>query len=347
MIPLAPWQSRVYEKALASLETGRLGHGLLFCGPAHMGKRAVAERLAQRMLCTGHGGAIDPCGACRSCRLCASRSQTDPVVETRPDGSLAHPWGHPGHPDLSLVGYAINEKARPPKPRTEIVIEQIRRLSEQMSLSPQYGEAKVAIIDPAEAVNHAAANALLKTLEEPVPGRYLFMVSAHPARLSATIRSRCQKFEFRLPPRAEAVEWLRRQGHGDDAAAEALEAARGHPGMAAEWLREGGLQVRREVYDDLLAVAEGRAPVVETAKRWVADGHGELRLRFAADLAVARASDGLTDPARSRSLAAWFDRANRARELLRTTVRADLVVVELLMAWRATQARRPVAGHRG
>ena len=82
------------------------------------------------------------------------------MVETRPDGSLAHPWGHPGHPDLSLVGYAINEKARPPKPRTEIVIEQIRRLSEQMSLSPQYGEAKVAIIDPAEAVNHAAANAL-------------------------------------------------------------------------------------------------------------------------------------------------------------------------------------------
>src|SRR5690606_3573562 len=188
-----------------------------------------------------------------------------------------------------LIGYAINDKARPPKPRTEIVIEQIRRLSEQMSLSPQYGEAKLAIIDPAEAVNHAAANALLKTLEEPVPGRYLFMVTAHPARLSATIRSRCQKFEFRLPPKDEAADWLRRLGHGDEVAAEALEAARGHPGMAAEWLREGGLQIRREVNDDLEAVAEGRAAVVETARRWVGDGDADLRLRFAADLAVARA----------------------------------------------------------
>ena len=85
--------------------------------------------------------------------------------------------------------------------RTEIVIEQIRQLSEQLSLTPQYGGAQVVIIDPADAVNHAACNALLKTLEEPVPGRFLWLVSANPARLPATIRSRCQRLEFRLPPR--------------------------------------------------------------------------------------------------------------------------------------------------
>ena len=75
--------------------------------------------------------------------------------------------------------------------RSEIVIEQIRELSQKLSLTPQYGRAQVAIVDPADAVNTAACNALLKTLEEPQPGRHLWLVAANPARLPATIRSRC------------------------------------------------------------------------------------------------------------------------------------------------------------
>jgi len=343
MSAFAPWQQRVYEQAAVAIDAGRLGHGLLFCGPAQLGKRAVAERLAQRLLCMDRTADGEPCGSCRSCRLFALRSQTDPV-ELRPDGSLAHPDGHTGHPDFAQIGYGINPKAKPPKSRTEIVIEQVRKLSEQMALTPQYGEVKVAIIEPADAINHAAANALLKTLEEPVPGRYLWLVSAYPARLSATIRSRCQKLEFRLPPRAEALDWLQRQGHATAEADEALEAARGHPGLAHGWLEGGGMALRREVAADLGRLGKGELAVVETAQRWAADDLVDQRLRFAADLAVAEATTGLTDPLRARSLAAWFDRANRARELLRTTVRADLVVVEVLMAWRATEARRAAAG---
>lgn len=338
----APWQQRVYEHAAAALDAGRLGHGLLFCGPAQLGKRAVAERLAQRLLCTQRGDDGEPCGACRGCRLLASRSQADPL-QLRPDGSLAHPFGHSGHPDLDFLGYEFNQKARPPKLRSEIVIEQIRRLSEQMALTPQYGGAKIAIIDPADAINHAASNALLKTLEEPVPSRYLWLVSAQPARLSATIRSRCQRIEFRLPPRAEALAWLRRS-HGESAATEALEAARGHPGLAAEWLQGDGLALRREVASDLARLARGQASAVETAQRWAAGADAASRLRHAADVALAEASERLTDPARARSLAAWFDRANRTRDLLRTTVRADLAIVELLMFWRGGDGRRSTSG---
>ncbi|KGM52421.1 DNA polymerase III subunit delta' [Lysobacter concretionis Ko07 = DSM 16239] len=346
MSVFAPWQQRVYEHAASALDAGRLGHGLLFCGPARLGKRAVAERLANRLLCTSRTPDGEPCGSCRSCRLFALRSQTDPV-ELRPDGSLAHPGGHTGHPDFLQISYGINDKARPPRSRTEIVIDQMRRLSEQMALTAQYGDAKIAIIEPADAINHAGANALLKTLEEPVPGRYLWLVSANPARLSATIRSRCQKLEFRLPARDEALAWLQRQGHAESAAAEALDAARGHPGLADEWLQGEGLAVRRQVAGDLAKLAAGDIAVVETAQRWVADSDADLRLRFAADLALSAAADGLTDPMRTRSLAAWFDRANRARELLRSTVRADLVVVELLMAWRAGEARRAAGKQRG
>jgi DNA polymerase-3 subunit delta' len=332
----APWQRRAYQQASEAIDAGRLAHGLLFCGPDRLGKRAVAEALAQRLLCLSPV-AGEPCGDCRSCRLLRVRSQSDPP-EMRPDGRLAHPFGHPGHPDLLLTGFEWNDKARPPRLRTEIVIEQIRELSEKLTLTPQYGSVRVAIVDPADAINHAASNALLKTLEEPVPGRYLWLISAHPARLAATIRSRCQKLEFRLPPREEALAWLRRQGHAGPVANEALEAARGHPGLADAWLRDGVLELRREVAGDLARLRRGESAVLGTAQRWTADEHAALRLRFAADLALTEAA-GLTDPARTRSLAAWFDAANRTRELLRTTVRADLAVADLLLAWRGNDAR--------
>ncbi|MFD0738634.1 DNA polymerase III subunit delta' [Lysobacter koreensis] len=345
MSAFAPWQQRVYEQAAAAIDAGRLGHGLLFCGPAQLGKRAVAERLAQRLLCTDRRADGEPCGQCRGCQMFAARAQRDPP-ETRPDGSLAHPHGHSGHPDLVFVGYEINAKAKPPKARSEIVIEQVRALSEQMALTTRLGGVQVVIIDPAEAINHAACNALLKTLEEPVPGRYLWLLSAHPARLPATIRSRCQRLEFRLPPRDEALAWLKANKHSDAAANEALDAARGHPGLAHEWLQGSGMALRREVAADLAKLASGDAAVVATAQRWVADDDAALRLGHAADLALVAAAR-LTDPRRARSLAAWFDKANRTRDLLRTTVRADLAVVELLMAWRAGEGARAAGGNPG
>ncbi|MBB1089029.1 DNA polymerase III subunit delta' [Lysobacter sp. SG-8] len=337
---LAPWQQRVYDRVAAALDAGRLGHALLFCGPALLGKRVVAERLAQRVLCQHRAPGQDACGHCRACELFAQRHQLDPV-ETRPDGLPAHPFGRPGHPDAVFVGHVLNEKARPPKMRTEIVIEQIRQLSERLSLTPQYGTALVALLDPADAINTAAGNALLKTLEEPVSGRYLWLLSAQPGRLPATIRSRCQRIEFHLPPRDEAEAWLVGRGHDAGDACEALDAARGHPGLADAWLTGDGLALRREVAGDLAALGKGRASPAEVAQRWSADDGLALRLRHAADLALADAS-GLTDPAAASSLAEWFDKANRTRDLLRTTVRADLAVVELLLAWRKRARRQGV-----
>jgi DNA polymerase-3 subunit delta' len=286
----------------------------------------VATRLAQGLLCTARGADGAPCGACRSCHLIQAGT----------------------HPDYQFVSFIPNKEGT--KLRTEIIIDQIREMSDRLSLTPQYGSVQVAVIDPAEAINVNASNALLKTLEEPVPGRYLWLVSAHPGRLSATIRSRCQRLEFRLPPIAEARDWLRAQGHATAAADEALEAARGHPGLAHEWLSGEGMAVRREVAADLTRLARGEGAASETAQRWVAGENLDLRLRHAADLALLQAGR-LTDPARARSLAAWFDHANRVRDLLRTTVRSDLALVELLMGWRAADggATKPGApgGKRG
>ena len=310
--PLSPWQQRAFDRAAEALDGGRMGHALLVCGPAMLGKRAVVERLAARVLGAG--------GEARTAALVAAGT----------------------HPDLHVVGLEPNREGRL---RSEIVIEQIRDLSEKLSLTPQFGGAVVAIIDPADALNAAAANALLKTLEEPQPGRYLWLVTANPSRLPATIRSRCQRLEFRLPPRTEALEWLRAQGHDAAAADEALDAARGHPGLADAWLRDGGMELRREVAEDLRRLHRGEVDAVTTAQRWAGDEQAPLRLAHAADLALAEASSGLTDPLRIRKLAQWFDAANRTRELLRTTVRADLAIVELLLAWRTDPP--PAAGRRG
>lgn len=303
----APWQQRVYERAVEALDGGRMGHALLLCGPALLGKRAVAERLAQHVLGCGQ----DP----RAQRLFAAGT----------------------HPDYSAIGFIPTKDGS--RLRSEIVIEQIRELSAKLALTPQYGASRVALIDPADAINHAACNALLKTLEEPQPGRYLWLVAANPMRLPATIRSRCQRLEFRLPPHDEAVAWLQAQGHSANAAGDALAAARGHPGLADAWLRDGGMELRRAVAADLAAIARGELAVPEAARRWTGDDDAAQRLRHAADLAAAQAAD-LTDPVRTRRLVAWFDAANRTRDLLRTTVRADLAVIELLLAWRADAGGR-------
>jgi DNA polymerase-3 subunit delta' len=314
----APWQQRAYDQALDALQAGRMGHALLLCGPAGLGKRAIADRLARHVL---SGGAPD--GDNRDTRLIDAGT----------------------HPDLQQVSFIPTRDGT--KLRTEIVIEQIRELSQKLTLTPQYGRAQVAIIDPADAVNNAAWNALLKTLEEPQPGRYLWLLSANPMRLPATIRSRCQKLEVRLPPRAEALAWLAGHGFPESTCAEALDAARGHPGLALSWMAEGGMALRREVAGDLDKLERGQLAVVDTAQRWAGDEHAALRLRHAADLVLAQAADpALTDPARLNKLAAWFDAANRTRELLRTTVRADLAMVDLLLAWR-DGARGPANGGRG
>ena len=193
---LAPWQQRAFDRAVDALDGGRMGHAMLLCGPARLGKRVVADRLASHLLGAGHDA--------RAASLIAAGT----------------------HPDLLAVGLEPNREGT--RMRTEIVIEQIRALTGKLSLTAQYGQARVAIVDPADAINHAAANALLKTLEEPQPGRYLWLVAAEPMRLPATIRSRCQRIEFRLPPRDEALAWLAARGHAAADAGEALDAAQGH-----------------------------------------------------------------------------------------------------------------------
>ena len=322
--PLAPWQQQRLDTALAAWRAGRLGHAQLLCGPEQLGKRAVADALAARLLCEAPAG-DPPCGRCRGCTL-------------REAGT---------HPDFRLVTFEENPNTG--KLRTELVIDQVRTLSGSMQMTAQRGGAQVVLVDPADALNTSAANALLKTLEEPADNRFLLLVSAAPQRLPATIRSRCQRIEFAMPDRDSALAWLQAQNHPAARAAEALEAAQGHPGLADAWLRAGHLALRDTTLKEWAGVARGISAPLGIAQQWMAEPElSALRLRFVADAAVALARGvagappvaGLTAPADVDKLAAWFEQLNRLRLQLSAPLKHELALAGLLADWRDLMATK-------
>lgn len=311
---LLPWLLDPLRRAVDALAAGRLAHGLLVCGPEHVGKRAFAVALRQALLCRARRDGL-ACGTCRDCALLAAGT----------------------HPDQRRIGLETNEKTG--VARKEIVVEQVRDLGAWLALTPQRGGAQVAVIDPASALNVHAANALLKTLEEPLPGRYLLLLAEAPMQLPATVRSRVQRIVLGVPDAATAQAWLTTRGYEPAAARAALAAARGNPGLAAHWLGTGLFALRQGVQGDLAALAEGRRSPLEVAAAWLGDEHTSARLAFAAEHAVELAAAAPRRPGGDgERLAAWFDAANRTRDLLRTPIRLDLALAGLLRDWRRATA---------
>lgn len=309
---MLPWQAAHWDRLQASRQRDALAHGLLFCGAAGLGKRAFVQRFVHGLLCSEPVGGV-ACGHCRTCLLLAAGS----------------------HPDLALLGLGLRKDG---VQRSEIVVDQIRELSARMAMNSQFGGWQVAIIDPADTMNPAAANALLKTLEEPAAQTMLILLADAPWRMPQTIRSRCQRIEFQLPAEADALAWL--QAEGVHHPAEALAAAGGNPGLAQTWAAEGALERRQEVRKDLAALASGRGQPTEMVKRWL-DNEPAQRLWFAAQAAAdelrAHATSTAAPLASSlddEALAHWYDAANRARDALRGPLRGDLLLLELLAKWR-------------
>jgi DNA polymerase-3 subunit delta' len=239
------------------------------------------------------------------------------------------------HPDLQQLSFVPTKTGD--KLRTEIVIEQIRELSERLALTSQYGQAQVAIVDPADAINRAAANALLKTLGRTGAGA---LPVAGVGRPDASAGDHPQPLPAAGVPLATACRGAGLAGGARPcrgAAREALEAARGHPGLADDWLRTTGW--RCDATWPATSIVSRPASSARSKRRSVerrrASGPAPAPRRRAGRERAAQA--GLTDPVRLHKLAAWFDAANRTCDLLRTTVRADLAVAELLLAWRDAQ----------
>ena len=233
---MQPWNEPFLQAFRARLE--RLPHALLIHGARGVGKLALAERMAQLLLCEHGDAARRPCGECDGCRWFTSGSHPD-FRRLEPEALAKQPReleeGEEGASETSPA-------RRTRQPSLQIRIEQVRELADFLNLRSHRGRLRVALIHPAEDMNENAANALLKGLEEPPSGAVFILVSHRPARLPPTIRSRCVALPVPLPPRDVALAWLASQNVRD--AERWLAYAGGAPLKALDYAAEAPLLER-------------------------------------------------------------------------------------------------------
>jgi DNA polymerase-3 subunit delta' len=249
---LYPWQVEAARDALA--RRGTWPHGLLLTGPAGIGKRALATYFARALLCEAPKPGGGPCMQCPSCGYIGAGQ----------------------HPDLRVLELVETDEEGEVKALVEIKIDTVRDLNRWSLLTSHRGRAKVGIVDPAEALNIAAANALLKTLEEPPPATYFILVSHHPGQVVPTLRSRCLRLPAPRPSRDEATAWLASLGvaHPDAVLAQA-----GGAPLAALRLADPAWQQERGVW--LAALAKPSSlPAVALASRVESGARDERRDRL-------------------------------------------------------------------
>jgi DNA polymerase-3 subunit delta' len=236
------------------LVTRRLPHALLFHGPEGVGKRTVALWLAKSLLCEKEA-AEAPCGACAGCRAFDGKNHPDFFFVTR----QAKKPSAPDEPEEEDEAPVPREKAGALRPF--VVIEQVREIVERSWYAPRQGRCRVFVVDPADRMNPAAQNALLKTLEEPQSRSVLVLVSARPHALLPTVRSRTFAVPF-APMRSEALgDLLRSRGYSTEEARQRAALSGGRPGRAIEIDLDSRLSLRDALLSDLESLAAKRPAI--------------------------------------------------------------------------------------
>lgn len=226
------WQQQQWKQMLRQFQQQRLAHCFLVCGESGLGKSEFVTMLARYMLCQ-QPLADSACGNCKSCLLAQNNS----------------------HPDFYVLAAEAGSK--------EIKIDQIRALTSFVHRSSHAGTAKIAVLNHAHRLNNNSANALLKTLEEPSPNTYLFLVTDLPGRLKPTIRSRCQRLQFTAPTTASCKDCLF-EILGVEVPAEVLSAAGNRPMRALDLIASGAVAQRQEFIKTLTDLSRRRVSILAT-----------------------------------------------------------------------------------
>ena len=330
-----PWLTSLLDRFAQALDQGRLPHATLMHGERGVGKRQLAERIAALLVCDRRtAGTREPCGQCRQCQLVAGES----------------------HPDIRTY--------QPEKSRM-VRIDQVRALSQFAVASPQVAGVKVAIVDRADQLNINAANALLKTLEEPAQDVVLLLLQETGRPVLPTIRSRCRIMPVATPPASEAEAWLASQLDRRETApscqdqALALRLAGGAPRLALELLDSGVLEQREKALEAFRQFMKGALPVATAARAFRHLGHEatlSLMEGWTNDLARAMVGGEARDPGIAevvRYLAAGnppvraqqlVDAIRESRRALVNNVNPELETDRLLIQWRDLMPRRRRAG---
>ena len=245
-----PWHQGHWQALVAQTQ---FAHAYLFTGPSGAGKRAFAGAFAAWLMCE-QPAAGQACQQCRSCLL-------------RQAGS---------HPDLLTIAPEEEGKA--------IRVDAIRQLVDFIAQTAQQGGRKVVVLHPAESMNQNAANALLKSLEEPTADTYLLLISDQPSRLLPTIRSRCRVQPLGPPAAEQARSWL--AGQLPDSTPEQhqllLQMAGGAPLRALTLQQMDALALRDKVVEGVKALLKGQISAPRLCEQWNAVPM-ELLLEWFAD----------------------------------------------------------------
>jgi len=320
-----PWLAQAWKILHSESKAQQMAHAYLLRGRSGLGKSELASTFANFLVCEAQS-AGEACGACRGCLLRLSGN----------------------HPDLALV--------KPSEEGKNIQIEQIRDLIDFFSLRPHFGTRKIALILTAELLNNAAANALLKILEEPPPGGILFLVSHAPAPVPATILSRCRRLELRQPEDSTVIRWLEEQNLDHDS---------GHTPIDQRSFAGGPLEMRAvlrgesEPCFDVLAetlwsiTEQAITPVqaVERLRMFPADEvllalesllASVLQLLFGAGIKPLQANkvtsarlQRMANHLNSRTVFGFLDRLRKSREVLRKSagIRGNEALETIFLHW--------------
>ncbi len=238
-------------RALLGNGIGRMGHATLLVGGKGLGQREFAPQLAALLLCEAPRAASTDvsarpvaCGVCPSCHWLSTESHPDyRCVQPEDAGE--------GEEDAEEKPAAPASKGK--KLSSSIKIGAIRALEDFVFMGSHRHGRRVVIIDPAEAMNVHAANALLKILEEPPASVYFILTSFKPRALLPTLRSRCRALEFSRPSRPDAEAWLRNAG-SETRAARFLDVVNGAPATVMEWQNSKLLPAMESVIDSLFGL---------------------------------------------------------------------------------------------
>ncbi|MBV9575417.1 MAG: DNA polymerase III subunit delta' [Gammaproteobacteria bacterium] len=231
-----PWQKKQWQQLWRSEEADRLAHALLFAGSAGIGKTQFAHHFIKALLCQHRKMADNSaCEHCHTCRLMKGRA----------------------HPDVLCI--------EPEKEGQAIKVDQIRELSEFVYQSALKGNKRIVVITPADALNANAANALLKTLEEPALGTYIILISHQAQSLPATVLSRCQRILFPLPNKTEVLPWLKKALPNETDIELLLRLANGAPLTAVQCLQDDHLILRKTLFAALLLLSQKKESPLQLA----------------------------------------------------------------------------------
>jgi DNA polymerase-3 subunit delta' len=236
---MLPWLNHAYQSLVMRACADSLHHGLLMLGPQGIGKTEFSNHLAQLLLCkkpdvTGSGLG---CGQCQSCHLFTAHS----------------------HPDMYVIA---SDK--------QIGVDLVRYAIEKLQGTAQLSGRKVLIIEQADSMTESAANALLKTLEEPTDNTFLMLISDKPERLLPTILSRCEKVNLPVPNYQQCIEWLKQQGH-DDFDDALIQVYNRRPfKIKAELEKDSGV-THTQFVEGLAVLKNDESQAIKLAEKWQTD----------------------------------------------------------------------------